>query len=49
MRADEFYEGDLPTEIEGDHETIVSSGNLESCALATEHLGFRSGGLNIIH
>jgi len=49
MRADEFYEGDLATKIEGDHEPIVSAGDLKPCALSVEHLRFRSCGLNIIH
>jgi hypothetical protein len=40
MAADELHEGDLPTEIEGNHEPIVSSGNLESHPLAVEDFGF---------
>ena len=49
MRADEFYEGDLPTKIERDHEPIASAGDLKPCALSVEHLRFRSCGPNIIH
>jgi hypothetical protein len=34
MRADELNEGRLPTKIEGDQQTVVSSRDLESDSLA---------------
>src|SRR6266567_1508383 len=46
--ADELHESDLPTEIEGGNQAIVSSCDLESHALAIQYLGFRSGFLNLI-
>src|SRR6266567_115329 len=46
--ADELHESDLPAEIEGGNQAIVSSRDLESHALAIQYLGFRSGFLNLI-
>src|SRR5438270_9076539 len=46
--ADELHEGDLPTEIEGGHQAIVSSCDLKPHTLAVEHLGFWSGFLDVI-
>src|SRR5438874_5319927 len=46
--ADELHESDLPMEIEGGNQAIVSSGDLESHALAIRYLGSRSGFLNLI-
>src|SRR5579872_5009896 len=46
--ADEFYERDLPTEIECDDESIVPACDFESDTLAIEHLRFRNGALDII-
>src|SRR5258707_7918901 len=48
MGADELHEGDLPTEIESGHQAIVSSRDLEPHTLAVQHLGFRSGFLDLI-
>src|ERR1700694_4051175 len=48
MGADELHEGDLPTEIESGHQAIVSSRDLKPHTLAVQHLGFRSGFLNLI-
>ena len=48
MGADKFHEGDLPTEIESDHEAIITSCSLESDALAVEDFGLRSSLLDII-
>src|ERR1700722_9540683 len=48
MGADELHEGDLPTEIESSHQAIVSTRNLEPHTLAVQHLGLRSGLLDLI-
>ena len=40
--ADELHEGDLPTEIEGGHQAIVSSCDLKPHTLPVQHLGLRS-------
>src|SRR5580692_4624461 len=48
MGADEFHEDDLSTEIESSDQAIISSRDLEPDALAVQHLGFRSGFLNLI-
>src|SRR5437868_14813810 len=41
MRANEFHKGYLPAKVEGGHQAIVSTGNLEPDALAVQHLGTR--------
>jgi hypothetical protein len=46
--ADEFHEGDLPTEIESSHQVIVSSRNFESDKFAVQHLGLRGCSLYVI-
>jgi hypothetical protein len=46
--ADKFHEGDLPTEIESDHEAIIPSCSLESDARAVEDFGLRNSLLDII-
>src|ERR1700719_4197762 len=48
MCPDELHEGDLPTEIESSNQAIVSSRDLEPHTLAVQHLGFRSGFLDLI-
>jgi hypothetical protein len=48
MRADEFHEGHLPAEVEGRHQAIIPSGNLESDALTAQHLGSGRGFPNVV-
>src|SRR3984893_12777447 len=48
MCPDELHEGDLPAEIESGYQAIVSSRDLEPHTLAVQHLGFRSGFLDLI-
>lgn len=47
VRADEFHERDLPTEIEGHDQPIISPGDFKAHALAIEHLRFRHSRLYI--
>src|SRR5271154_4804349 len=49
MRADELNESRLPTKIERDHQTVVSSRDIESDALAIQRLALRSRSLDIVH
>ena len=48
VRADEFHEGYLSAEVEGSHQAIVPSCNLEPDALAVQHLGVRGRLLNLV-
>jgi hypothetical protein len=43
MGPDELYEGHLSAEIESNHQTVVSTRNLEPDALAVQHPEFWSG------
>jgi hypothetical protein len=46
--ADELHENDPPAEVEGSHQAIISSRNLEPDALAVQHLGFRNRLLHVV-
>jgi len=48
MGADEFYERDLATKIKSSYQAVVTSRNLESDALAAQHLRFGSSPLYLI-
>src|SRR5438876_12288142 len=48
MRADEFHEGYLPAEVEGSHQAIIASRNLEPDAFAVQHLSPRSRLLDLV-
>src|SRR4051812_48175254 len=48
MSTDELYKSDLPLEIEGSYQAIVSSRDVEPHPLAVQHFGFRSGFLDLV-
>ena len=48
MGTDKFHEGYLPAKVEGGHQAIVPSCNLEPDALAVQHLGSRRRLLDLI-
>jgi hypothetical protein len=49
MGTNEPYEGHLSAKIEGDDQTIVSSGDFESDALTVKDLGFWGGSLDLLN
>jgi hypothetical protein len=48
VRADEFHKSYLPAEVEGGHQAIVPSRNLEPDTVAVQDLGFRRRLLNLV-
>jgi hypothetical protein len=48
MATDELNEGYLPAEIEGNHQTIISSHNVEPDTLAIQHFGSWNSSLAFI-